>query len=164
MKDASPIEEFMYEFIDKFKPLFYPGQWNNTFLDYSKNEIFALLFVYRKGRVTMSEIAEYIGVPLNTATGIIGRLEKRGVLNRQRDTIDKRVVTVNITPEGMEFLKNELNIISYYYNKLMDSISEEEKILLLKLISNFLDVITQELPSKANADKQNMKVRKITIE
>ncbi|MDD4113575.1 MAG: MarR family transcriptional regulator, partial [Herbinix sp.] len=142
MKDASPIEEFMYEFIDEFKPLFYPGQWNNTFLDYSKNEIFALLFVYRKGRVTMSEIAEYIGVPLNTATGIIGRLEKRGVLNRQRDTIDKRVVTVNITPEGMEFLKNELNIISYYYNKLMDSISEEEKILLLKLISNFLDVIT----------------------
>ena len=164
MKDAWPIEEFMYEFIDKFKLLFYPGQWNNTFLDYSKNEIFALLFVYRKGRVTMSEIAEYIGVPLNTATGIIGRLEKRGVLNRQRDTIDKRVVTVNITPEGMEFLKNELNIISYYYNKLMDSISEEEKILLLKLIGNFLDVITQELPSKANADKQKMKARKITIE
>ncbi len=164
MKDASPIEEFMYEFIDKFKLLFYPGQWNNTFLDYSKNEIFALLFVYRKGRVTMSEIAEYIGVPLNTATGIIGRLEKRGVLNRQRDTIDKRVVTVNITPEGMEFLKNELNIISYYYNKLMDSISEEEKILLLKLIGNFLDVMTQELPSKANADKQKMKARKITIE
>ena len=164
MKEASPIEEFIFEFIDKFKPLFYPGQWNSTFLDYSKNEIFALLFVYRKGTVSMSEIAEYIGVPLNTATGIIGRLEKKGVINRQRDTIDKRVVTVNITSDGMEFLKNELNIISYYYNKLMDSISEEEKILLLKLISNFLEVMTQELPSKVNSDKQNMKARKITIE
>jgi Mor family transcriptional regulator len=71
---------------------------------------------------------------------------------------------VNITPDGMEFLKDELNIISNYYNKLMDSISEEEKILLLKLIGNFLDVMTQELPSKVNYDKQKMKARKITIE
>lgn len=40
----------------------------------------------------MTEIADYLNVPLNTATGNIGRLEKRGVI--KRDVIDKRVVTI----------------------------------------------------------------------
>lgn len=132
-------------------------------MDYSKNEIFALLYVYRKETVTMSEIADYIGVPLNTATGIISRLEKRNVLKRYRDSVDKRVVVVNITDDGLEFIKNELKTISYYYSKLMDSISEDEKILLLKLFGKLLELILQDLPDRTKPDKDK-KIRKIIIE
>lgn len=163
MKNTSPIEDFIFDFFDKFKPLFFPEKWSNTFMDYSKNEIFALLYVYRKGTVTMSEIADYIGVPLNTATGIISRLEKRNVLKRYRDSVDKRVVVVNLTDDGLEFIKNELNTISYYYSKLMDSISEDEKILLLKLFSKLLELILQDLPDRTKPDKDK-KIRKIIIE
>ena len=112
----------------------------------------------------MSQIAEYLSIPLNTLTGVIGRLEKRGVLKRQRDTIDKRVVTVSISPTGIEFITNSLNIISQYYNMLWDSISKEEKKLLLKLINNFINLINQELPTKADIGNQKARVRKITIE
>jgi DNA-binding MarR family transcriptional regulator len=164
MKDKSPIEDFIFDFIDKCKPLFFPEQWNNTFLDYSKNEIFALLFVYRRDYANMSEIAEYIGVPLNTATGIIDRLEKRGVLCRERDPVDKRVVTVTITRDGMEFLTTELKGIGNYYSMLMESISDEEKILLLKLISKILDILSQNLSNKSSSKELDKKVRKIVIE
>ncbi|HOA82057.1 MAG TPA: MarR family transcriptional regulator [Defluviitaleaceae bacterium] len=164
MKEISAVEEYIFEFIDKIRSLFVPEQWNNIFMDYSKNEIFALIFVYRKGTATMSQIAEYLSIPLNTLTGVIGRLEKRGVLKRQRDTIDKRVVTVSISPTGIEFITNSLNIISQYYNMLWDSISKEEKKLLLKLIDNFINLINQELPTKADIGNQKARVRKITIE
>lgn len=163
MEKASPLEDFIFEFIDKCKLLFFPEKWNNTFLDYSKNEIFALLFVYRKGVTNMSEITQYLGIPLNTTTGIISRIEKRGVVRRERDPDDKRIVTVTITQEGIEFLTDELNYISYYYNRIMDSISEEEKILLLKLISRFLDIVSKESPNKANSDI-NRRLRRIPIE
>ena len=163
MEKASPIEEFIFEFMDKCKLLFFPEKWNSTFLDYSKNEIFALLFVYRRGTTNMSEITQYLGIPLNTTTGIISRIEKRGAVQRERDPDDKRIVTVTITQEGIDFLTNELNNISYYYGRIMDSISEEEKILLLKLISRILDIVSKEAPNKMNSDI-NKKVRKIPIE
>ena len=162
MKETSPTEEFIFNFVDKFKPLFFPEKWKNSFLDYSKNEIFVLIYVYRKGSVNMSEIAEYIDVPLNTATGIIGRLEKKGVVIRQRDTEDKRVVTVSMTPEGMQVLRDELNSISFYYNHLMDSLSEEEKILLLKILSKLMDAVTMDLSERTKPGEK--KIRKITIE
>lgn len=163
MKETAVIEEFIFDFIDRFKPLFFPEKWSNTFLDYSKNEIMALIFIYRKATATMSEIAEYIGAPLNTATGIISRLEKRKLINRQRDITDKRVVTVSLTSEGIEFIRNELNSISHYYNRLMEAVSEDEKLLLLKLGSKLIELMLEELPGKKNTDA-NKKVRKIIIE
>lgn len=59
MKKASPIEDFIFDFLDKCKLLFFPEKWNSTFLDYS-----TLLFVYRKGVTNMSEISRYLGIPL----------------------------------------------------------------------------------------------------
>ena len=74
--DINKIENIIFNYIDEFKVLFFPEQWSNIFLDFSKNEILALLFLYRKKNANMTEIAEYIMAPLNTATGVIARLEK----------------------------------------------------------------------------------------
>lgn len=164
MKEALPIEGLLFDFIDKYKLLFFPEKWNHTFLDYSKNEIFALLFVYRNGTVTMSEIAQYIDVPLNTATGIVGRLEKRGVVSRQRVAADKRVVTVSITTEGTELISNEFDSIRRYYIKIMDSISEEEKHLLLKLIAKILELLSNDVSQNETSRHKNKKLRRIIIE
>lgn len=164
MNNKSSMEEFIFEFIDQCKLLFFPEQWKYSFMDFSKNEIFALLFVYRKGNANMTEIADYLGIPLNTATGIIGRLEKRGVIKRERDLIDKRVVTIAISSEGMELLTNELKTISNYYLRFMESITEEEKLLLIKIIGKFLDIISQDISDKINSQEKSKKVRKIEIE
>lgn len=158
------IENFIFEFIDQCKMLFFPEKWNNTFLDYSKNEVFVLLFVYRRGRVNMTEIADYIGVPLNTATGIISRLEKRGVIKRERDLVDKRVVTIEICQEGKEFLAQQLKLLEHYYHIFMERMNEEEKLLLLSLVGKFIEVISQELSNKEQPQEQKKTVKKITIE
>ena len=82
--DINKIEEIIFNYIDEFKVLFFPQQWSNIFLDFSKNEILALLFLYRKKDANMTEIAEYIMAPLNTTTGVIARLEKKLMVERIR--------------------------------------------------------------------------------
>lgn len=159
-----PIEDFIFEFIDQCKLIFFPEQWNNTFLDYSKNEVFALLLIYRKKQVNMTEIAEYLGIPLNTATGIISRLEKRNVINRARDTIDKRVVTIAITQEGKEFLSKQLQMIERYYELIMSSLNEDEKLILIKMIGKVLDIISKGITNKDNNQEEKRVVKKIIIE
>jgi DNA-binding MarR family transcriptional regulator len=158
------IEDFIFEFIDQCKLLFFPEKWNNSFMDYSKNEVFALLFVYRKGHANMTEIADYLGVPLNTATGIISRLEKRNVIKRERDIIDKRVVTIAICQEGIDFLNKQLKIIEHYYNLLMGNMSEEEKMLLIRLAGRFIDIVSRDLSEQGELQEDKKRVKKITIE
>lgn len=158
------IEGLIFEFIDQCKLLFFPEQWNNTFLDYSKNEVFALLLVYRRGNVNMSEIAQYLGVPLNTATGIVSRLEKRGVIIRERDLIDKRVVTISICEAGKGFLTSQFKLMEHYYSLLMNSMSEEEKLVLIKLVAKFLEIVSQDFSIKESLQEEKKKVKKITIE
>jgi DNA-binding MarR family transcriptional regulator len=163
MKEGT-LEGFIFEFIDQCKFLFFPEQWNNTFLDYSKNEVFALFYVYRKSSANMTEIADYLGVPLNTATGIVGRLEKRGVIKRERDVVDKRVVTIVMCEEGKEFLVTQMKELEHYYELFMDAVTEEEKLVLFRIAAKFLDIMTNNLAKKEQLQETKKTIRKIIIE
>lgn len=163
MIEEQSIEKIFYDLIDQCKYLFYPEQWNNAFLDYSKNEIFAMLYVYRKGHANMTEIAEYVGVPLNTATGIIGRLEKRGIVVRERDVVDKRVVTIGICEDGKMFLHQKFKEFQHYYDLLMEAITDEERTLLFGIIGKLFEIVSMD-QTKNREQEKKIKIRRITIE
>ena len=65
-----------------------------------RSELLALLVLQRHGERTMSELAEVLGAPLSTASGIGERLARRGLAQRQRRPQDRRVVVVRLTRKG----------------------------------------------------------------
>lgn len=163
IKDMS-LEEILFQFIDECKLLFFPEQWNPTFLDYSKNEAFSLFFIYRKGQVNMTEIADYLAVPLNTVTGIVTRLEKRDVINRERDKEDKRIVVVTMTLFGSKFVKEQLKELEFYFELVMSRLTNEEIDSTIKIISKIFDIVKHNNPSNIKEDKMTKKVKRILIE
>jgi DNA-binding MarR family transcriptional regulator len=50
---------------------------------------------------TMSELASRLGVGVSAATGLVDRLVERGVLERDSDPGDRRVVRVRMSPAGI---------------------------------------------------------------
>lgn len=65
----------------------------------------ALLEVlHRGGSVPAGELARRLQVGQPTVTGIVERLEKRGLLTRTRDGEDRRTVNVAITEEGVRLV------------------------------------------------------------
>ncbi len=54
----------------------------------------------RGGPLSMSQIAQLLGVTNAAVTGIADRLEKKGLVQRVQDPTDRRVVCVQLTPEG----------------------------------------------------------------
>lgn len=159
-KDFS-IEALIFNYIDEFKFLLFPDESSRVFLDYSKNEIFTLLFIDQKRVVNVTEIAEYINAPLNTATGVINRLEKKMLLQRSRDQIDKRVVKVCLTEQGKAFLEKEKKMLVYYFKKIFEVLTEEEKRMVLEIINKIIKVLKTKPEQK---EGQIKKVRRITIE
>jgi DNA-binding MarR family transcriptional regulator len=66
------------------------------------------------GEMSMGHLAEILDVALSNASGVIDRLEDRGLVERVRVPGDRRVVVVRVTPAGRaelaraDVLKDEL--------------------------------------------------------
>ncbi len=162
--DNFSFEEMLFQMMDQTKFLFYPEQWNQTFMDFSKNDLFALIYVYRKKTVTMSEIAMYLNLPLNTITGIISRLEKKQLLERKRDELDKRIVTVTMSNTGTIWIEKELKNMFRIANLLVSDLDKEEIGLLLQVAAKLSKIIQSDSFSSDSDNHKQNKVRKITIE
>ena len=52
------------------------------------------------GPLPMGRVAEMLGSGLPTATGMVTRMEERGLVERTHDTDDRRVVLVRLTAVG----------------------------------------------------------------
>ncbi|MGK8464609.1 MarR family winged helix-turn-helix transcriptional regulator [Nocardia cyriacigeorgica] len=58
------------------------------------------LTVLRRGPVAMRALAETLACDASNVTGIINRLEKRGLVRREPSALDRRVTNLVITHEG----------------------------------------------------------------
>ena len=61
------------------------------------------------GPLPMSRVAELLGCGLPTATGLVQRMEERGLVERLHDTDDRRVVTLRLTDDGAAEIR-DLNL------------------------------------------------------
>lgn len=152
--------QIIVDYIEEVKELLSSDLWENIFLNCSKNEVLIFWLLYQRGEVNMTEIAEYIHIPLNTATGIIDRMEKKELVARTRSKEDKRVVLVGFSEKGMTQFQNLINEMLYYGTKVMSSLTGEEMQLFYKISAKVMEVLRQE-KKKESIPK---KVRRITIE
>lgn len=148
------------DYIEEVKELLSADIWENIFLNCSKNEVLIFWLLYQRSEANMTEIAEYIHVPLNTATGIINRMEKNELIVRTRSKEDKRVVLVGFSEKGMTQFQKLINEMMYYGMKVMGSFTKEEIDLFYKMTTKVIEVLRQEKKKEATPKK----VRKITIE
>jgi DNA-binding MarR family transcriptional regulator len=67
----------------------------------SSSDLECLDFLVIEGRVTAGRLAELTGLTTGAITGVIDRMEKAGLVRRERDEEDRRKVYVAIVPEAM---------------------------------------------------------------
>lgn len=160
------IEQEIYQFIDRIKDLLSPQIWENILLDCSKNEILILWLLYRRQTVNMSQIAEYIHVPLNTATGIVARMEKQQLVIRERSVEDKRIVFIRSGEKGTRQMQEMMKEFMRYFSLLMESFSQEEIALLVKIMDKVMGIMEKENQNRNSEDTPTAKstIRKIIVE
>lgn len=162
--EAFDFESIIFDYINELKFLFFPNQWSSAFLDYSKNEILALIFIYRNKSVNMTEIADFISAPLNTTTGVVGRLEKKMMVERRRGIEDRRVVNIVLTKKAKEVIYEEKKVIEYYFEKVYKALTAEEKAVAMSIFSKVVSVVKLEKNKEKEESKAVKKVKRIIIE
>jgi DNA-binding MarR family transcriptional regulator len=64
----------------------------------------ALSLLEMHGPIPMSRLADDLGVALPNASGIVNRLAERGIVEREHDQEDRRVVRVSLTDAGRRLI------------------------------------------------------------
>jgi len=67
-------------------------------------QLICLLTLRADGPLTTSALAKLIHLSNSTVVGILDRLEKRGLIARERGREDRRLVLVTITQEGLDLV------------------------------------------------------------
>ena len=85
-----------------------------------------LLFLHNGGPQTISAIAQNIGMAGANNSALCKRLEKKGLLQRERDENDERQVLVHLTPEGERLLDEMNGQCGEWQQRLLTHISIQE--------------------------------------
>jgi DNA-binding MarR family transcriptional regulator len=105
----------------------------------------ALAEIYRSPGIAQVSLAATLDVDQMTVSGIVSRLEKRGLIERYADPNDSRAKLAKLTPAGLELVTNAKNIGRALYENALEGISPAERETMtaqLRLIRDNLNALT----------------------
>jgi 4'-phosphopantetheinyl transferase len=79
-----------------------------------------------EGPVPMGALADSLDVSQASATGIVDRMEQRGLIERRRDDEDRRVIRVALTEAGTRLLSGVAADRRERLGHLLDELSDDE--------------------------------------
>jgi DNA-binding MarR family transcriptional regulator len=88
--------------------------------------------LYLEGRVTAGRLAEVTGLTTGAITGVVDRLEKAGLVRRERDDADRRKVFIAVVSEAIERLGQFYVPMQQAMEKVFGGYSDAELRLLLR--------------------------------
>jgi DNA-binding MarR family transcriptional regulator len=86
------------------------------------------------GPQTMSEVAEGLNVTTPAVTGLVDKLEKRGMVERVRDTQDRRVVRVCLSPHAQQVAEAHLTERRRQMRSVLATLTPEEQQTFIKTL------------------------------
>jgi DNA-binding MarR family transcriptional regulator len=126
----------------------------------SSSDLECLDFLIIEGRVTAGRLAELTGLTTGAITGVVDRLEKAGLVRRERDADDRRKVFIAIVPENIARIGRFYEPLQRAVQKNWEGYTDAELKLLLRFMTQgyttMLDV-TEELKAMVDAPKDKPK-------
>lgn len=109
----------------------------------STAQLNCILTLYEYGPLPSSKIASHMMVKSSTVTGVVDRLEKKGLVERMRNSPDRRVITIQLTESGRKMAQNapppiQQKIIDGL--KQTENVKKEQIVRSLNMLTNMLDV------------------------
>src|SRR3982750_4201809 len=122
----------------------------------SGSDLECLDFLILGGRVTAGRLAEVTGLTTGAITGVVDRLEKAGLVRRERDENDRRKGFIAAVPENVAKIGKFYQHMQRAMLKEWDSYSDAELRLLLRFMTRGYTTMlaaTEELKAMMEAPK-----------
>ena len=101
----------------------------------SLSDYAVLEVLMHKGPLPVNKIGEMILLTSGSITTAVQRMEKKGLVRRERSEGDARVVLVHLTDEGRELIGRAFVDHAANLDALFDAFTEEERVQFAALVS-----------------------------
>ncbi|MCG0239641.1 MAG: MarR family transcriptional regulator [Firmicutes bacterium] len=87
----------------------------------------ALLVLNEHGELTMGELCQRLFLACSTATDLIDRMERNQLIERVRDTADRRVIRLRLLEKGRRIIAEVLEARRSYLSGVLGDVSPAQK-------------------------------------
>lgn len=118
----------------------------------SRGEFFLLCRVQKgkeePGVIRGTTLARETGLKMPAISRTLGALEKKGWIERETDTRDRRNIWIRLTEEGRQQLEAEQERILFFMKQVLGQMGEEDVRVMIGLCHKMADIIEEKLRSE----------------
>jgi DNA-binding MarR family transcriptional regulator len=92
----------------------------------SMPQIYILIMLLERGPTTVSELASLLSISAPSASSIVDRMEEHGLVIRERDEVDRRIVHVAISAKGRSVVDDTMGMRQDFTVRMLESMSDED--------------------------------------
>ncbi|MHA0855340.1 MarR family winged helix-turn-helix transcriptional regulator [Paenibacillus sp. CMAA1364] len=100
----------------------------------TESQLTVLEVIIERGTMKPSDFIPYLTTSPAAVTMLLDRMEKAGLLTRERDNDDRRIVWVTITENGKEQAERGMQIRDAFLSNMLNRISSHNQQLLIYLL------------------------------
>jgi len=104
-------------------------------------QMIALGILEEKDALKMNEIAGELNISLPAATGLIGRLHKIGMVKREYDDSDRRIIRVRLTPKGKKAIEASRELKLRSMQRAFSGLTEKERQDYLNVLKKIKNIV-----------------------
>ncbi|MCM3568360.1 MarR family winged helix-turn-helix transcriptional regulator [Neobacillus mesonae] len=101
----------------------------------------ALQWLFEEGDMTIGELSNKMYLACSTTTDLVDRMEKNLLVERVKDTHDRRVVQIHLLEEGKRIIDEVIKKRQHYLAEILKDFNMDE----IKVLQNNLEKLHQEM-------------------
>lgn len=94
-------------------------------LGISTTQSAVLMYLKSKDGASMGELAQAVGLKITSMSGLVDRMEAKGLLKRIRSETDRRSFSITLTSEGKDVLKTAEPRVSQFNTALIEALGDD---------------------------------------
>lgn len=95
-------------------------------------------------RLISTRLAAKLGVTRSAISQVVDRLERKGVVKRVPDAVDRKIAYVEITEETLEAYKEDIEAAGRFVGRIVERFGKEKFERMCSLLEEFFDCIKEE--------------------
>lgn len=111
--------------------------------DLTVPQMWVLRTLHHEGTHSLAELSRRVGMSTSTASGIVDRLVRMGLVDRVRDEQDRRVVWVSLSAQGQALVAKVPALHMDYFRTLLEKMPSEEAEGLIRHLKTLLTIIEE---------------------
>lgn len=100
----------------------------------TESQLHVLEYLMDHDQVKPSDLIDYVATTPAAITTLMDRMEKNGLIVRERDTRDRRIVWLRLTPKGIAEGRRGIEIRKRFFEQYLSRISAHNQQLLVYLL------------------------------